>query len=389
MSAPAPSLPGPPQITPAPAATATGARGAPPRPIIPICDDAVAALARLRQARVAGDADADVEAPEELGSLPELLARVDQDLGDDAAAARLTRLREASGEPARIEAVAAIDLALSTWLREQLRRATDPARSAAQIAEAWGLAECAWGLLSPSLSGALIGEEGLGARIEGAFSAGRGLIGRSMAEQAVELAGALGPSRQRVEKGIFAAALRRLLAEAREARVVLDPLAARRAAAAFALLRDRLETKNTGGIAAVERMLAGPPSAIDAEEIGRLVAIALAKRARKYCSEAAAEGMAGSAAGRASAEEGASYALALAPDMQARLGAEGFDRVGYLARWEAFVMAVDEGEDPEELARLSEELVHWSCAYQRALGIRECTWTEDEREVRIRGAKKK
>lgn len=381
MGAPAPSQPGPPAIIAAPreVGPVATALGPPPRPTAPICDDAVATLARLRLPPITGEVDPGESA--ELGPLLALLARIDQDLGDDAAAARLASVREASGEEAKIDALGAIDLAISKWLREQLRRAVDPARGAVEIAEAWALAECAWGLLSPPLYAALIGEEGLGARIDGAFAAGRKELGRSTAEQAAELAGALGPSRQRIEKGIFAAAHRRLLVEARQAKGARDRLASRRAAAAFALLRDRLETKNTRGIAAIERQLSGPPAAIDADEIGRQVAIALAKRARKYCSEAVGSGMAGSAAGRTSAEEGASYALLLAPDMQARLGSEGFDRAHYLARWDSFVSAVDDGDDPEELARLSEELVHWNCAYQRALGIRECTSTVDERDA--------
>ena len=188
----------------------------------------------------------------------------------------------------------------------------------------------------------------------------------------------LGPDRQRVEKRLFTAAHRQLLADAARARATTDRLAARRAAAAFALLADRLDTKNTPGIAVIEAMLAGDPAAIEPAVIAREVAVAIAKRTRKYCSEPVAPGLPGTPAGRTAAVEGATYARLLLPDMEARLAPRGFDRRAHLAAWDAFVAAVDDGDDDDELRRLSDELVHWNCAYQQALGIRECTATQDE-----------
>ena len=80
----------------------------------------------------------------------------------------------------------------------------------------------------------------------------------------------------------------------------------------------------------------------------------------------------------ASAQEGATYARVLLPGMRARLADQKFDAEAHMANWSAFVEAVDVGVDADEIKRLSDDLVHWNCAYQQALGVRECTATADE-----------
>ena len=62
-----------------------------------------------------------------------------------------------------------------------------------------------------------------------------------------------------------------------------------------------------------------------------------------------------------------------------RLADRGFNPTTHAATWRAYVEELEAGgDDMSELARLSEELVRWSCAYQDELGIRECTATVDE-----------
>lgn len=361
----------PPIVAPQPSAEAPAA--APqvePRPRRPICDDAADALARARQ-RLAPARGA----PSPLGDLSALLAlltAVDADLQTHTADAQIAALLRASEASAEIDAVAAIDAAIARWWREQLRRAADDKRERPALVDAWHLAECGYELMSPALADALAAEE-LAAGIAAAFADGR----RAIADDKPDLALALAIDRQRVEKRFLTAAHRELLKQAGLARGG-DRLAARRAAAAFALLADRLESKNTPAIARIDAMLAGPPEQVDPALIGREVAVAIAKRTRKYCSESAGEGMPGTLPGRAAAVEGATYARLLAPDMEARLAGRGFDRAAHLAAWDAFVVAVEEGEDAAEVKRLSDELVHWNCAYQEALGIRECTASQDE-----------
>ncbi|MFY0536256.1 hypothetical protein [Nannocystis pusilla] len=148
----------------------------------------------------------------------------------------------------------------------------------------------------------------------------------------------------------------------------------------FEDLRDRLKDRNTPGIAVVDKALTAAPGKVDADTIEREIALALVKRARKYCDEAltpAAKGPLGSAAAMATAAEGVAYTRVVLPDMSEKLKDQGFDAAAHLQAWQGYGEAVAEG-DADEAKRLSAELVQWNCAYQRALAIRECTSSADE-----------
>ena len=64
--------------------------------------------------------------------------------------------------------------------------------------------------------------------------------------------------------------------------------------------------------------------------------------------------------------------------MRAALAPQKFDPDAHMATWRSFKEAVETHDDADELKKLSDELVHWNCAYQQALGVRECTATADE-----------
>ncbi|MEZ4383081.1 MAG: hypothetical protein R3A79_17270 [Nannocystaceae bacterium] len=351
-----------------PAATATtsehAAPEAPPAGDAALCDGAREALTSLR-----GGADVGVALADE--GLTALLAAIERDVGlapGEAAAA----LRAAS-DPA-----AAADALLARWIREQLKRAAEGKGTAPERGAAWRHAACAWGLLvaSPTLKDFVRVEE-LGAAVDRRFAAGLEVVADADAD-ADAWDRALVPGRQAIEKRLFTLAHRSLVDAAAAAKAG-DAAAQRRAAAAFALIRDRLQDKNTPAIATIEAMLAGPPAAIDVDALARDLAITFAKRSRKYCSEVVDKPeLHGSAAGLSSVTEGATYSRLIAPDMAARLRGKDFAPERYLATWDALLEEVETGDDPGEIRRLSDELVFWNCAYQEALGIAECTYNRDE-----------
>ncbi len=77
------------------------------------------------------------------------------------------------------------------------------------------------------------------------------------------------------------------------------------------------------------------------------------------------------------AAEGLAYTEVLLPDMVEKLADQRFDRNAHVEAWNSFAHAIDEKDDAEA-KRLSAELLQWNCAYQRALGLRECTSSVDE-----------
>ncbi|MEZ4382350.1 MAG: hypothetical protein R3A79_13445 [Nannocystaceae bacterium] len=184
------------------------------------------------------------------------------------------------------------------------------------------------------------------------------------------------PAKQQIEKTLFRALHRLVLAEA--AAGVDDPAAARRALERFQGLEDRLEGRNTPGIAVVEAMLADPAT-YDRDELRRQIAVAFAKRTRKYCDEAVETGELGVPTGYKGAVEGRTYQALITPDMAAQLGAD-FDAGAYVTAWDDYLAAVKDG-DAEAAATLSVGLVEWNCAYQAALGIGACTASDDEPEA--------
>jgi hypothetical protein len=153
-------------------------------------------------------------------------------------------------------------------------------------------------------------------------------------------------------------------------------LLAAQALGEFQLLEDRIQGRNTPGIAIIEDMLGGAPADIDAVIIEEEMNIAFAKRTRTYCDHALdlAQGP-GTAAGVKGAYEGRTYAKLIAYDVGAKV--EGVTVEEYLAAWDDYVEAI-EGADEAGTSAASADLVAWTCAYQAALGITACTSNQDE-----------
>ena len=156
-----------------------------------------------------------------------------------------------------------------------------------------------------------------------------------------------------------------------------EALAAARARGLFQLIRDRLQDRNSPGIAVVDAQLAGDPKLLDPAVVQREIDVALVKRARKYCSHAIDARLTGVEA-LTSVTEGLAYTRILLPGMRAAIRDPAFVPATHVATWQHFAEAAEQADDPEELKKLSAELVQWNCAYQQALGIRECTATVDE-----------
>ncbi len=355
---------------------------APERLPTPTCDAASAPLHALRQA-----AAGTIAAPGDIDKLAAFLRAIDDDLGGErghALAAELSAAAKAAADagsdakPPSVDALARLDALIALWFRDQLRRAVE-VKVEAERNLAWSRAECSWGLLAadPDLMTGLE-EERLGEIVAERLLAGRAiLLAEGEAREGWDRI--VLPARQAIEKRLFTVAQRTLLREASVAKADNSSDAAARASAAFLLLRDRLQDKNSPAIAPIEAMLAGPPAAIDLHLLTDALAITFAKRSRKYCSEVVSSPeLVGEAAGLSSVTEGMTYSRLILPDMSARLGDAGFSADAYLGSWDALLEEVDSGQDAGEIRRLSDELVRWNCAYQEALGIAECTWNRDE-----------
>ena len=355
---------------------------APERLPTPTCDAASAPLHALRQA-----AAGTIAAPGDIQGLSDLLRAIDDDLGGERGQALAAELRagaQAAAEagsdarPPSADALARLDALIALWFRDQLRRAVE-VEVEAERNLAWARAECSWALLAanPKLMTSL-DEERLGEIVAERLLAGRTvLLAEGEAREGWDRI--VLPARQAIEKRLFTVAQRTLLREASAAKANAEGEAAARARAAFLLLRDRLQDKNSPAIAPIEAMLAGPPAAIDLQMLTDALAITFAKRSRKYCSEVVSRPeFVGEAAGLSSVTEGMTYSRLILPDMSARLSDAGFSGDAYLGTWDALLEEVDSGQDAGEIRRLSDELVRWNCAYQEALGIAECTWNRDE-----------
>ena len=320
-----------------------------------------------------------------LGTAVQTLVKAsDADIGrvdDDALTAALSS--DAPG--AFITAEFLLHGALSQRMRHNLEVAfkdKDPVKRTA----AWSAARCAWeqdlrhlALALEARSAELSAETGrddatIAADIDALFAAGAAALTAEPIDERV-----LKPAYEALEKTWFRVIHRELAAAAARARQDGDALAARRALGLFHLLRDRLQDRNTPGIARVEAQLGGDPKQIDPAAVMREIDIALVKRARKYASHAL-DAHLGGVDGLTSVTEGLAYTRILLPGMRAAIRDPSFDPEAHVAAWQHFAEAVEPAEpDPDELKKLSAELVHWNCAYQQALGIRECTATADER----------
>jgi hypothetical protein len=278
---------------------------------------------------------------------------------------------------ARVIATTAIQNALSQSMRASLKvAAEDPDKT--KRPPAWQAARCAWqhGVrpLAAELQSRSAELSSETAREDAAIADD---IDALFATDPTDERKLL-PARQAIEKTWYRVLHRLIESEARKAHDAADPVAARRALGLFAMLRDRLQDRNTPGITIVESQLVIDLAKLDPAGVLRQIDLALIKRARKYCSEAVDPKLHGTAAGAASVQEGMTYTKIFLPAMRTALAAQKFDAAGHMATWQAYADAVDSGDDRDEIKRLSDELVHWNCAYQQVLGIRECTSTADE-----------
>lgn len=373
---PAPARTAPAEPAPAPARTdaPTPPPSSPARAPNPLCDPAAAQLAVLH-AGDSGVAIAYQDTP-----LQTWIVAGDAELGrkDDAAIVASLADRSPAGWHLSRGLIAS---AVAQWMRHHLKRAAEGSEARAA---AWSAARCAWELgLRPLAQDPTLAETDpdLAAAVDAAFIAGA----EAFAGPAEQLDRVVLPARQTVEKGWYRVAHRHLMRAAREARRLGDPAQAMRALGLLEALRDRMQDKNTPGIAVIEGHLRGDPRSIDPDAIERELAVALVKRARKYCSEAvdpAAGKSLGAPATVAGAVEGLAFTEILLPHMQTALADQRFDRAHHLEAWQTYIRAVQEG-DAAEAARVSEELVQVNCSYQRALEIRECTATVDEGKTGI------
>ncbi len=152
---------------------------------------------------------------------------------------------------------------------------------------------------------------------------------------------------------------------------------ARMAHGAFQPLEDRMEGRNTPGIAIIEDQLLGDPSLIDPDDVLRQLNIAFAKRTRRYADHALPEidGSMGTAAGYKAAIEGETYNKLIDPYIAEAV--DGFDIAAYREAWTAWITAIQADDLPAAEAA-SATLVDWNCQYQAQLGIAECTSSADE-----------
>lgn len=358
--------------TPAPARPAPDLASAPAvaasLPAHPLCDAATGPLAAL-QAQDSGTAIAYTGTP-----LQQWVVASDAAVGrrDDAAiTASLTYTTPAGFFYTRSR----IEAAVAEWMRDHLKRAAEATEGRDVL---WAAARCAWEVGLRPLAAEVAGTDpGLADEVDAAFAAGAAALATG---DPAAIDRALLPGHELVEKTWFRIAHRRLLAAADEARRIGDPAAAARARGIFEALRDRLKDRNTPGIAVIDAIFAGPPDQLDPDRIEREIALALVKRARKYCDEAltpAAKGPLGSPAALATVAEGLAYTMVVLPDMSQKLKADGFDAAAHVQAWHDYGEAVADA-DPAAARTVSADLVQWNCAYQRALAIRECTASVDE-----------
>ena len=368
LPAPAPAK-APAKTEPEPAKTEPAktepAKTEPARPAV--CEAAAAPLAALRSAAPG--------APIAYAGTPvqAWIVAGDAELGrtDDAAiTASLAVTTPAGTEYTR----ALIEAAIAQWFRGQLKKA---AEGQDDRAGAWAAARCAWDVALAPLAhdpAVAASDPGLAAHVDAAFAAGA-------AADPTKYDAAFMPGHEVVEKSWFRVVHRRLLHAASAAKTAGDAAAAARALGIFEALRDRLKDRNTPGIDLIVAELKKPdPKQIDPDRIERELAVAIVKRANKYCTEAvdpASGKTLGTPAAAATAAEGLAYTEILLPDMTRKLADQRFDRNAHVEAWNSFAHAIDE-KDEGEAKRISAELVQWNCAYQRALGIRECTGNVDE-----------
>lgn len=341
-----------------------------------LCRDAMTHASKLTQAIAGGDAAAASAAyvGTDLQTYVQQLPKEAERLDDPAIVASLT----AAGPADLAAAEGRLHAALARQLRDQLGAVEGGAEDKYA---AWDEGHCLWtGALRPlAVAGDAVTwhpvDETIVAEIDDAFAAGHdGLSGAPPATSLDDWR--VPPNKQIIEKSLFRAAQRVMIELATAARDNADPVAARKALALFGVVSDRLEGRNTPGIAQIEAILSGDPAAIDPDAVLTELEIAFAKRTRAYA--AIADEDLGVPAGYKSAVEGRTYARLIAPGLAARV--PEVNVTAFLAEWDAYPELVRAGTDLDTIHGLSERLVDATCAYQAALGVAECTPDADEAE---------
>jgi hypothetical protein len=154
------------------------------------------------------------------------------------------------------------------------------------------------------------------ADIDAAFAAGHDAIGGEGASTAID-DWRVPPAKQIIEKTLFRAAQRDIVNLAVGAKTAGDPAMAALALGEFGIVRDRLEGRNTPGIAVIEGMLAGEPAMISGELIAIEMDKAFAKRTYNYAGMPA-DGL-GVPTSYKSAVEGRTYAKLIAAGIAAAM----------------------------------------------------------------------
>jgi hypothetical protein len=279
-----------------------------------------------------------------------------------------------------IDAQTRAEFAIHQYMRKQIATVADqvlydPNLDPALLFARWDTAWCIWDAgLRPHAQAAdsMLGDS-IEMQIDEAFLAGHaGIDNDGMGIDLWETP----PNKQIIEKSTF----RFLDARVRELATIAvdddDAMAAREALGLFQLLEDRMEGKNTPGIAIIEESLGGAIADIDVDDLHGQLAITWAKRTRKYTSLALEENLIQTYAGKEGATEGKTYARITLPHMIDTMA--DFDADAYLARWDDWIGAIVSG-DADEAAAASGEITNWVCDYQEnSLGIATCTSSEDE-----------
>lgn len=313
------------------------------------------------------------------GPLHQWIRTTDSALGRKDAALiteSLTRLEDHSDPVARQRELALIVTQVRTAALFETRRllsaTTDAAPETPQRADQWDTAWCLWNAALRPLArraDALPkrGGEGWETMIVEAFQAGRAALD-DQNDPSTPLA-----SRQIIEKGSYAVAHRLILAAAEAP----EPAAITEAAAMLDMLEDRIADRNGPGLERMRAMLNGDPTAVDPLLIERELAVAFAKRARKYCDKAVIRAELRTPNAIAETWEGILYTKVILPSMREALTPAGFDADAYTTDWQAYLETVESG-DAEAAAAISTRLVKWNCAYQDHLGIAKCSSSSNE-----------
>lgn len=367
-------------VAPAPASTAD-----------PACMAAVPYFNAIRSAFAQPTPDLANLRSAYVGTALQMLVKAgDAESGRSDDAALVTALTDPAASAITVEYL--LHGALSQRLRHNLEVAVED-KDPVKRSTAWSAARCAWeqdlrplALALQTRSAELSSETGrddatIAADIDAVFAAGAAALQATPIDERV-----LKPGHETLEKTWFRVIHRELMAAAAKAHQDGDARAAARARGLFQLIRDRLQDRNSPGIAVVETQLAGDPKQLDPAIVQREIDVALVKRARKYCSHAIDTKLTGVEA-LTSVTEGLAYTRILLPGMRAAIHDPAFVPAAHVATWQHFAEAAEHADDPEELKKLSAELVQWNCAYQQALGIRECTATVDEQAAPARSTK--